>query len=94
MKSPGGRNLAQCVDAELAKIKLQGWTLTNRGFKSDSTLYRNGLAVLRGTYCPAILVEVAFISNPKEETFLANKHFQQKVAGAIYHGIMKYLGKE
>jgi N-acetylmuramoyl-L-alanine amidase len=41
--------------------------------------------------CPAILVEVAFITNPEEEKLLQSEEFQSKVAEAIYLGLNKFL---
>ncbi len=47
--------------------------------------------VLTGVACPAVLVEVAFISNPQEERDLAREEFQQNVAQAIYRGLVRYI---
>jgi N-acetylmuramoyl-L-alanine amidase len=38
-----------------------------------------------------VLVEVAFISNPKEEMLLADSAFQRRAAEAIALGIKRYL---
>jgi len=40
---------------------------------------------------PAILTEVAFISNPDEESLLKNSAFLDKVAAALSEGIKGYL---
>ncbi len=47
--------------------------------------------VLTGVACPAILVEVAFISNPEEERELVREDFQQNVAQAVYRGLVRYI---
>ncbi|MDI9519308.1 MAG: N-acetylmuramoyl-L-alanine amidase [Bacillota bacterium] len=74
--------LAKAVQNELINtIKLR-----NRGIKKDN------LHVLRETNMPAILVELAFISNLIEEKLLQNDEFQEKCAIAIAKGICKYLG--
>jgi N-acetylmuramoyl-L-alanine amidase len=39
---------------------------------------------------PAVLVEVAFISNPEEEKLLVSDAFQTKVASALMRGIARY----
>ena len=39
---------------------------------------------------PAVLVEVAFISNPEEEKLLASPEFQHRVARALMRGIARY----
>lgn len=46
--------------------------------------------VLVGATMPAVLVEVAFISNPAEEKLLASSSFQAKVAAALRRGISRY----
>jgi len=47
--------------------------------------------VLRMTTMPAILAEVAFISNPTEENLLKSKTYQQRMAHGIYEGLKAYI---
>ncbi len=47
--------------------------------------------VLSGVACPAVLIEVAFLSNPDEEKRLASPDFQIRVAEAIYRGLSQFL---
>jgi len=49
--------------------------------------------VLRGAAMPAVLVEVAFISNPKEEEKLKDPAFRAKVAEAITLGVRRYFAE-
>ena len=58
--------------------------LTNRGVKQ-----RPGLYVLRNTNMPAILVELGFISNPRDASLMANN--PQLFARGIYNGILDFL---
>jgi N-acetylmuramoyl-L-alanine amidase len=46
--------------------------------------------VLVGATMPAVLVEVAFISNPEEEKLLSLAAYQGRVAGALMRGIARY----
>jgi len=46
--------------------------------------------VLVGATMPAVLVEVAFISNPEEEKLLNSGAYQAKVARALMRGIARY----
>jgi N-acetylmuramoyl-L-alanine amidase len=46
--------------------------------------------VLKSPDIPSMLVETAFISNPKEERRLKTSHYQHKLANAIFHGIRRY----
>jgi N-acetylmuramoyl-L-alanine amidase len=47
--------------------------------------------VLRGAAMPAVLVETAFISNPKEEAKLGDPLFRRKVAQAITRGVRRFF---
>lgn len=56
----------------------------NRGIKSAR------FAVLRNTNIPAILVEVGFISNAKEEKYLKNSFYRQQIAEGLASSIANY----
>ncbi len=47
--------------------------------------------VLRMTTMPAVLAEVAFISNPKEENLLKTAKYQKRMAQGIYNGLKAYI---
>ncbi|MGM0462884.1 MAG: N-acetylmuramoyl-L-alanine amidase family protein [Fibrobacterota bacterium] len=47
--------------------------------------------VLRGAEMPAILVESAFISNPREEELLIDPHFQREFSHALGGAVMGFL---
>ena len=49
------------------------------------------LKVLREAQCPAVLVELGFITNPQEEQFLIDRHNQHVMALAIAAGIENFL---
>ena len=57
----------------------------NRGVKQAP------FRVLMRAAMPAVLVEVAFISNPTEEQKLKEEAFLNRVALAIYNGIAKFI---
>jgi N-acetylmuramoyl-L-alanine amidase len=46
--------------------------------------------VLRGTGMPSILIELGFLSNPKEEKALKDPLLQEKIANAIRKGVLEY----
>ena len=46
--------------------------------------------VLVGAAMPAVLVEVAFISNPEEEKLLASDAYQAKIAASLARGIERF----
>ncbi len=47
--------------------------------------------VLRMTTMPAILAEIAFISNPSEEKLLKSATYQKRMARGIFEGIKVYI---
>ena len=47
--------------------------------------------VLRNTLIPAVLVEVGFLSNTREERLLANGLYRQKVADGLAKSILEYV---
>jgi len=59
--------------------------LKNRGIKSAR------FVVLKETNIPAILVEVGFISNAKEERFLKNSFYRQQIAEGLAASITNYI---
>jgi N-acetylmuramoyl-L-alanine amidase len=74
--------------AENIQIELNSLLGTrNRGIKQAP------FKVLTGVACPAVLVEVAFLTNPTEEKKLVGEDFQDKVARANYRGISNFLRK-
>ncbi|MGY6276539.1 N-acetylmuramoyl-L-alanine amidase [Methylomonas sp. MgM2] len=66
-----------------------------KSVNSVSHLHRHnvqkaGFVVLKSPI-PSILVETAFISNPKEESRLNSRAYQEKMAAAIYNGILAHF---
>ncbi len=55
-----------------------------RGVKDGKTL-----AVINSTQMPATLVEIGFISNPEERAKMMTEEYREKLAEAIFKGIMK-----
>ncbi len=49
------------------------------------------LAVIRGTEAPAVLVELAFITNSDDREKLMSSKYRQKAAQAIADGIIKTI---
>ena len=83
IKNSDNQQLAQYVQDELMKLGV----FTNRGIKE-----RNDLTVLGNVTMPAILVELAFISNSDDNAaFDANF---EAIALAVVKGMMTYLGDE
>ena len=47
--------------------------------------------VLVETQMPAVVVEVGFLSNPAEEALLATSAYREKIAEALYQGLLHYF---
>ncbi|MCX7780630.1 MAG: N-acetylmuramoyl-L-alanine amidase, partial [Negativicutes bacterium] len=47
--------------------------------------------VIRYTDMPAVLIEVAFISNPEEEMLLSSIEGRYNAAESIFQGIVQYF---
>ncbi len=73
--------LAELIQNELNSF----WRTRNRGIKQAP------FKVLTGVACPAVLVEVAFISNPEEERKLVKESYQENIAKAIFQGLKGFL---
>ena len=50
--------------------------------------------VLKSPDIPSVLVETAFISNPRDERHLRNDHYQQTIAQAMMAGIHDYFSRK
>ena len=50
-------------------------------------------AVLKAPDIPSVLVEAAFISNPREEAKLNSTEFLNQLADALMRGIERYFSK-
>ena len=77
-------------DSERLAVAIQGQLNRLAGIK-ERGVKQAPFVVLRGAAMPAVLVEVAFISNPKEEAKLKEPAFQAKVAEAITQGVRRYF---
>jgi N-acetylmuramoyl-L-alanine amidase len=77
--------LASAIQHELARsLHKFNPTLRNRGVKMAPFL------VLVATSMPAVLAEVAYLSNHKEARLLATPEYRQRIAQALFQGIRAY----
>lgn len=79
-----GERLAKAIQAELVK----------RLGPNTRTALPGNFRVLRDTSMPGALVEVGFLSNPREARMLADPAYQKRVAEAIFAGIHNYYHSE
>lgn len=82
--APGGKG--EKIAREIQKELVSATGLYDRGVKFSN------FHVLRVTDDPAVLVEIGFISNPKEEALMKLDSFDELVASAICRGFSKAVG--
>lgn len=75
-------NLATNVEKEFARIGR-----TSRSAKQREV----GIWVLQATAMPSILIEVGYISNPKEEKYLNSESGRNEIVSAISKAVVKYV---
>ena len=81
--SEGACALAECIQNQI----VQSLSTVDRGVKE-----RPGLAVLRETDMPAVLVETAFITNEEDVQILMNQ--KDGFARAIARGVTDYVARK
>jgi N-acetylmuramoyl-L-alanine amidase len=81
------RALGQALLNEIVKVS----GLPSRGVRSDSVLYQTGLAVLRTSQMPAVLIEVGYLNHSFDRAKLVNPDFQKRIAEAIVRGLKAHV---
>lgn len=88
LKYQESRRLARSIQETLYQnMKKRKADVLNFGVK------RAPFVVLLGVEMPAVLVEVACLSNEEEENRLKDAAYRQSIAGYIETGIIRYLGE-
>jgi N-acetylmuramoyl-L-alanine amidase len=78
----------QTESARLAEIVHDSVTQTLR--MSNRGVKQAGFYVLGGAAMPAILLEIGFVTNPREERRLKDSHYRDELALAILAGLAEY----
>ena len=78
-----GKPLAEALQSAL----ISGCDPENRrqAKQAESSVY-----LMRALTCPAVIVECGFLSNPDEETRLADENYHKKLAVCIVTGYLRY----
>lgn len=58
----------------------------------DRGVQQANFAVLRGSYMPAVLVEIGFGTNPLEAAYLNDRSNQRVIAASVARAVLEYLG--
>lgn len=65
--------------------------ITSRLGSTDRGVKRSRFLVLKNAPCPAVLVECAFVSNPREEEKLLQETYREAIAQCLARGTVNYL---
>lgn len=76
-----GKLLAQYIQKELNRISTGN---------SRQALQVRDKYIVKNSVIPAVIVEVGFLSNPREERLLNTAEYRRKMAFAIFGGIARY----
>ncbi|MGR5143627.1 LysM peptidoglycan-binding domain-containing protein [Photobacterium sp. DNB23_23_1] len=90
------------LDLQFSHSQKEGYDVASRVLKEMSkvtTLHKSrpehaSLAVLKSPDIPSLLVETGFITNPTEERLLNSKSHQNKLADAVYRGVLSYFNEK
>jgi N-acetylmuramoyl-L-alanine amidase len=78
------RELAEVIQTTLHTGLMRGRGAKNRGVKKAP------FVVLIGAQIPSVLTEIAFLSNPRDESLLKRNDYRQRVAEALFKGVSQY----
>jgi N-acetylmuramoyl-L-alanine amidase len=84
--NPDNATLAALIQDE---IKRNLTNTTRAAMSVKKTVY-----LLKMMQVPSALVELGFLSNPEEARNLSQPSYQQKLAAAVYQGILRFLSGE
>jgi len=61
------------------------------GAQRDRGVKKAPFVVLIGANMPSVLAEISFLTNPRDERMLKRPDYREKIAGALYSGIVEYV---
>ncbi len=84
MKLTENRRQSKALAYSICNITSDALRMRNRGVKGAR------FAVLKGAIMPAVLIEVGFLTNRREESKLKQTYFRDKIANAVSRSIAEY----
>lgn len=85
--NPGSKPLAEKIQSSLVDgIDILGY---NYREVQEAEYY-----ILRNLDLPAVLIEVGFLSNPREESLLSQSAYQKRLAWCIFTGMVRYFSPD
>ena len=83
--SEAGKELADCIQKQFVKLVDPE---NKRQIKANDSYY-----LLKKTAMPIVIVECGFLSNSAEAAKLITEEYQDRVAWAVYMGVVQYLNQ-
>lgn len=80
------QDLARQVQREVYKRMIKA-----SGAQRDRGVKKAPFVVLIGANMPSVLAEISFLTNPRDERLLNRPDYREKIASALYSGILEYL---
>jgi N-acetylmuramoyl-L-alanine amidase len=74
---------------DLAETIQDGFRTFHPG--KDRGVQQANFAVLRGSFMPAVLVEIGFGTNPSEAAYLLDYSNQRQIASSIARSVLEYI---
>ena len=91
---PCGIETLYCMGSakgELAAKAFQASLVRQTGARDRGLVPRGDLVVLKNTKCPAVLVELGFLSNPYEAALIRSEIYQQAICQGLINGLWDAL---
>jgi N-acetylmuramoyl-L-alanine amidase len=77
--------------ARQVQKEVYGRTSQLSGKQRDRGVKKAPFVVLIGANMPSVLAEISFLTNPRDEKALRRSDYRQKIAEALYRGILDYV---
>ncbi|MFW6238693.1 MAG: N-acetylmuramoyl-L-alanine amidase family protein, partial [Halanaerobiales bacterium] len=81
---PKSRILAETIDAKLTALRDE----------NDREIMPGDYYVINKVNCPAVLIEIGFLSNPEDRRLMQSQEYQERLAEAITAGIIEFFSQE
>jgi N-acetylmuramoyl-L-alanine amidase len=88
----GGCDVSREFAGFIRDAVVDGTGVFDRGVRRDTNVYETGFYVLREARVPAVLCEMAYVTNAGDAKLLRDPDFRQRMARALLVGLMRYLG--
>jgi N-acetylmuramoyl-L-alanine amidase len=86
-------NPRQVPDSQRLAVLLQEELVRLTGHTQRQASDRINQRILNGLNCPAVTVEIGFLTNPREEQLLSTPKYRQQVAWSIFVGLCRYFAQ-